>query len=158
MQLDIARNISLLGFRSSFKYWINNKDVIRDEYRFKVGVCNGLCNLMNSVGINVSSNVKLVGIHVRRGDMMEPRKRALGFTIASPLYFLEAMNLFREKYSPALARTSGSFKSVKDIYQEWKTKTQIGNSSEATKTFSGGPEESGVLFVVSGDKQTQYMQ
>ena len=99
MSISNLNNITLKGLLQSYKYFQKYADEIRREFTFSADVILSLCNMMKNVVRKLTVGVRLVGIHVRRGDKASNSKlQKSGFYVASQMYYEDAMNIMRTKY------------------------------------------------------------
>ena len=92
------------GYLQSWKYFYHHLDDIRNQFRFVDSVLYEAGSVLESALITkfVRYNRKymtLVGVHVRRGDMLKPESVRFGYKIAPPEYVARAMDYFRRKYN-----------------------------------------------------------
>lgn len=103
-------DVLLFGYFQSWRYFDHIRHRIVRHFRFKPSTTEQAAKLLKSLTDKYShrsnlslvvngsrSDVVLVGIHVRRGDMMSLLER--GYTVASPEYLKRAMALMEDRIS-----------------------------------------------------------
>ncbi len=90
LQPNTSQHILLSGYWQSQKHFVNQRDQIREQLRFKQTVIDSVKNLTQTVMKNPTST--LVGIHIRRGDFVGGRN------ISSDKFIFDAMAYFTRKY------------------------------------------------------------
>jgi len=91
LQPNQSQHIKLSGYWQSQKYFVNQRDQIREQLRFKQTVLDSVKNFTETVVKNTTST--LVGIHIRRGDFVGHR------TVSSDKFIFNAMAYFTTKYN-----------------------------------------------------------
>lgn len=92
-----AENIKLRGYWQSWKYFEHVKDKIRRDFRFKKNIRTIINGTLEELRL-VYPGRKIIGIHVRRGDMAETEKYEYGYTVAPMSYIEKAMAYMEEKF------------------------------------------------------------
>ena len=106
LSLNFMRNIVLDGFYQSWRYFDHVRSDIRRQFQFRsstvaaVNVFLGDSAKLLPVGgdSTADSPCTYVGIHVRRGDLLESRNVKSGYVVADGTYFARAMRYFSKKY------------------------------------------------------------
>lgn len=97
------KTTKLYGFFQSWRYFSNIEKELREELTFDPNTRNtALTFIREHVPSEVKNNYTLVGIHVRRGDILLDSFRNYGYTTAPPSYFHNAMSYFVKKFSNVL--------------------------------------------------------
>ncbi|KAL3871030.1 hypothetical protein ACJMK2_039054 [Sinanodonta woodiana] len=94
--LDTSVNWTLSGYFQSWKYFYKEDDLIRRSFEFMPKVYEPAAQF---VEIFTLENKTIVGVHVRRGDMVSDFLATMGYTTAPVSYLHKAMNYFGEMYS-----------------------------------------------------------
>ena len=102
LHLKTGRNVEMVGYLQSWKYFSNFEDEVRRQLRFVDGIRTRAEAYIRSVverhfGRN-SSDAVTVGIHVRRGDMTSEESYQHGYSVANADYIKSAMFYFQTKY------------------------------------------------------------
>ena len=92
-------NISIDGYIQSWKYFRFIEKELRQELKVRPHLDHYAKKLLNKyVGSHIAAGRLVISIHVRRGDVLKPEARKLGFCHAPKEYFDNAMrymlNLF----------------------------------------------------------------
>ncbi|CAF1011971.1 unnamed protein product [Didymodactylos carnosus] len=90
--LAVFNYLELKGFWQSYKYFDNYIDEIRGQFTFKPEIKQKIASSNLRPYQTNSSNVTLIGIHIRRGDFLSVRR------VSSNDYILESMIYFNKKY------------------------------------------------------------
>ena len=114
---QIARkNITLHGFFQSWKYFQDYSADLRKEFTFRTEIIdNAQAFLSQAIAKNLPPRTNnyerplLIGVHVRRGDMLQTYNKARGYTVASASYIQKAMKYFTDKFSQAVAKNHFMF-------------------------------------------------
>ncbi|GFO19260.1 galactoside 2-alpha-l-fucosyltransferase [Plakobranchus ocellatus] len=86
-------NISIDGYIQSWKYFRFIENELRQELKVHPHMAQYAKKLFNEyVGHHVAAGRLVISIHVRRGDVLKPEARKLGFCHAPKEYFDNAMN------------------------------------------------------------------
>jgi len=88
-------NVRLQGYFQSWRYFDNVVDRVRHNFVFCEHISAEAKLFLSSV--EPAEGIR-VGVHVRRGDMIDQRLRYYGYTIATPDYFRSAMQYFADRY------------------------------------------------------------
>ncbi|CAH1792447.1 unnamed protein product [Owenia fusiformis] len=99
MNITIKKNITLVGYFQSYKYWQDASDEIYEEFSFNEDVDEIASQFIAGVQTDTQINITLVGVHVRRADMSTPGAQADGYTVPRMSYFEKAMEYFRQNYT-----------------------------------------------------------
>lgn len=92
--LNPAKNWTLDGYFQSWKYFCDIDKEIRHEFTFR--------DIIKRRAFDILSNFTgrtLVGVHVRRDDMLLTRQKIKGYNAADESYVKKAMTFFREIYT-----------------------------------------------------------
>ena len=101
---DKSRNTQLTGYMQSWKYFQHVENDLRRQFNFRESVKSSAKTVIHKV---VSpwvakdvhfEDLTLIGVHIRRGDIMEKQKVDYGYVTASEDYIERAMNYYRDKY------------------------------------------------------------
>ena len=107
------RNVILAGYMQSWKYFDSYRDDIRSMFTFSGHVFNASLRAIERKLVNFLNNNRtvekqtdaplrmptLVGIHVRRGDILDPGQAAHGHRPATEEYLLRAALHFQRVYA-----------------------------------------------------------
>ncbi|XP_060063901.1 galactoside alpha-(1,2)-fucosyltransferase 2-like [Ylistrum balloti] len=104
------RNVHYKGYFQSWKYLVKYEDDLREMFRFRPHILNLAASILHkaiSSKINVFNNTgvqpTLVGVHVRRGDVLNDKLFVkYGYKVADYAYLKKAMAYFRNKFSNVL--------------------------------------------------------
>ena len=92
-------NITIDGYIQSWKYFRLIEQEVRQEFILNEALKNYvIMEFHNLVGIYLQQNRLIISIHVRRGDVLKPEARRLGFCHAPKLYFDRAMKHMLSKF------------------------------------------------------------
>ena len=102
LHLKTGRNINMVGYLQSWKYFNKFGEEVRRQLRFVDSIRSTADAYIRSVvewhfGRN-SSDVVTVGIHVRRTDMATEEAFKQGYSVANVDYIKSAMFYFQTKY------------------------------------------------------------
>ncbi|CAG5133774.1 unnamed protein product [Candidula unifasciata] len=96
-------NISIRGYIQSWKYFRLMEKEIRKEFTLNKFVrTRATLDFTSYVGKFVRDGRPVVGVHVRRGDVLKPEARKLGFCHAPKSYLDNAMKYMLRKYPNAV--------------------------------------------------------
>ena len=99
-------HVRLIGFFQSWRYFDTVTDRIRQNFVFEEHILTKAKLFLSSVKpvrwIESGVQFVFVGVHVRRGDMIEPHFRRAGYTVATSDYFRSAMRYFANRYQHVL--------------------------------------------------------
>ncbi|CAH1779289.1 unnamed protein product [Owenia fusiformis] len=98
MNIKPKRNVTVHTFLQSFKYFQMIQEVIRQEFRFHTNISEAADMFITNF-TKMEKNVTLVGIHIRRGDILRQNKIDFGYTVPNTLYFINATDYFRNQFS-----------------------------------------------------------
>lgn len=90
-----GKNVSLPGFRQSWKYFHHANDEVKNIFHFKERFLDRAKTYKNEIS---KGGYKIVGIHVRRGDITPQKRIQKGNAVVGMGFFKKAMNYFKEKY------------------------------------------------------------
>lgn len=117
------KNIHYKGYFQSWKYFVSFEEELRKMFRFRPQILNEAASILHkavSKGLrdlnNTDERPVLVGVHVRRGDMMDDKTFIdFGYKVADVAYIKTAMAYFRQKYANIIfIVSSNDLKWVKD--------------------------------------------
>lgn len=95
-------HVRLIGYYQSWRYFDNVADRVRHNFVFREHISTKAKSYLSSVEPaewkTSNSGYTRVGIHVRRGDMIDQRLRDYGYTVATRDYFQSATRYFAERY------------------------------------------------------------
>ena len=105
-RLNYETNIQLYGFFQSWRYFGDYEKEIRKQFTFnnaaqktaKLFIEKALNKYYYNNTRSDPSNVVFVGIHIRRGDMLDLDNFDQGYTVAPPSYLDMAMGFFEARY------------------------------------------------------------
>ena len=100
---DVHVDIKLVGYFLSWKYFRDIVGLLREELTFNKFIITRAKRHME--GILATSKIRyrrIVGVHVRRGDINSPYLRMKGFVLPTSEYFRKAMKYFTRKYHDVL--------------------------------------------------------
>jgi len=97
-------NVYLRGYFQSWRYFDNVADLLRANFVFREGIAAEARNFLSLKSpprwLEPKVDFVRVGIHVRRGDMVNNAYfKDYGYTVAPPEYFAKAMAMFVKQYS-----------------------------------------------------------
>ena len=91
-------NIRLDGYYQSWKYFRHIEREVREHFRFRFDIVSVAREFLRSIAPRKGLQVTRVGIHVRRGDLLEGYYQNFGYSVATASYFAQAMTYFRERF------------------------------------------------------------
>ncbi|CAG5119211.1 unnamed protein product [Candidula unifasciata] len=91
-------NLTLSGFFQSWKYFQNITETIRTEFLFRTPVLRQRDKILQTVLPHPKQEVILVGVHVRRSDLLSNQNIAMGYTVPDTSYFKKAFQWMRSKF------------------------------------------------------------
>jgi len=102
LSLNFMRNIVLDGFYQSWRYFDHVRSDIRKQFQFRsstvAAVDNFLSDSAKLLPPGSDEPYVFVGIHVRRGDLLDGYNVKAGYTVADASYFSRAMQYFGKKF------------------------------------------------------------
>ena len=101
MELGPDKDVFLWGYFQSWKYFQGVEDEIKKQFTFKETVTAKSKEQIGKLTKTTDrSRFILVGVHVRRGDMVDSKNFVdYGYIAADELYLNQAMDYFNENYS-----------------------------------------------------------
>ncbi|XP_046577065.1 galactoside alpha-(1,2)-fucosyltransferase 2-like isoform X2 [Haliotis rubra] len=91
----LKRDTHFGGYFQSWLYWVKYEDTIREHFTIKSDLKASAENYIDAslqeLGVENRSSVSLVGVHVRRGDLLNDFFREHGYFVAPEEYFHKAM-------------------------------------------------------------------
>ncbi len=104
-EIPTNSDVILVGYFQSWKYFLGMESLLRTQFAFKEETRNTAQTFI-SHGLERSFNnqarrgdVVIIGVHVRRGDMLKDANVHLGYTVADVQYIKRAMHLFEVMFS-----------------------------------------------------------
>ena len=100
LQFDPLYSVSLRSYLQSYVYFTNYSMEIRRQYVFREHIQNKALNILkqicNKFGIRDRKYHTMIGVHVRRGDMVSLLKKenTLDIRVASSNYLLQVVTYF----------------------------------------------------------------
>jgi galactoside 2-L-fucosyltransferase 1/2 len=93
-------NVQLRGYFQSWRYFDHVADVVRRNFVFKEDIARRANEYLSSVAPPQWRDVDFVrvGIHVRRGDMIQPYYQDYGYNVPPAEYFVKAMRMFIQRF------------------------------------------------------------
>ncbi|GFO01876.1 galactoside 2-alpha-l-fucosyltransferase [Plakobranchus ocellatus] len=98
MELPVD-DIVIDGYLQSWRYFYNARAEIKKLFTFYPSVlvkAKQLVNSMWDIRRYPPNSTALIGVHVRRGDYLQPDRKRRGFTVAKRSYFLRAFQWMRD--------------------------------------------------------------
>lgn len=102
LKLSNQTSFWISGYLQSYKYFEAFFDDLRSQFTFKKHIQDEANRILSNVtkthlqAKNAKKlNLTVIGIHIRRGDMVGNK---YGYTVGTKEYFLKAMEWFRSKY------------------------------------------------------------
>ena len=98
--------VRLQGYFQSWKYFAHSLDRIISQFQFRDHVLSRVSTFFQEhvrvrdpvTGLGSVDDVRLIGVHVRRGDMASTEAEFHGYVAAPPAYIHNAMLYFEEMY------------------------------------------------------------
>ncbi|XP_059144926.1 galactoside alpha-(1,2)-fucosyltransferase 2-like [Physella acuta] len=87
-------NISLRGYFQSWKYFSHIQEEIRREFTFLPHITEQSVEFYKKLSESYK-NRTFVGVHVRRGDLLDAKNQKRGSVVANQSYFLKAFSVMR---------------------------------------------------------------
>ncbi|CAH1777962.1 unnamed protein product [Owenia fusiformis] len=101
--LNYNLDITLVGYFQSWKYFETYKDDLKKHFTFNYDYRKKINSYLKRIpGFkqgNKTRSTTLVGIHIRRGDMLDYNNVKLGYTVADEFYIQKAMTYYLSKYT-----------------------------------------------------------
>jgi len=105
LSLNFMRNIVLDGFYQSWRYLDHVRSDIRKQFQFRSSTVAAINNflvesakLLEPSSADPADPVVYVGVHVRRGDLLDSYNVKAGYTVADAAYFSRAVKYFGKKF------------------------------------------------------------
>lgn len=101
-------NIKHRSYLQSWKYFEKHEQSIRSQFQFRNDTQKQAQNVINNIvneyvkSVNDSSNLQIIGVHVRRGDYLTAHNRKYGYITANKEYLDKAFQYFRKKLKNCL--------------------------------------------------------
>ncbi|XP_071081562.1 galactoside alpha-(1,2)-fucosyltransferase 2-like [Haliotis cracherodii] len=103
MHIAIGENVCIGNYLQSYKYFEHVQEAIKKQFTFKkeirdkaMGIIDGAINTFHKRNTTLKdTRLVLVGVHVRRGDMV---KNKFGYAVATPEYLANATQYYRDKF------------------------------------------------------------
>ncbi|XP_064609840.1 galactoside alpha-(1,2)-fucosyltransferase 2-like [Liolophura sinensis] len=104
---NFTRNQTMNGYFQSWRYFSDVFAELRNQFTFKDDIVKrarlALKTSIQSQHPHFSlENATFVGVHVRRGDMVQPEMIQFGYAVGSKGYLYQAMDHFRSKYKSVM--------------------------------------------------------
>ena len=122
--LEPTRNYRLRNYLHSWKYFEGYESNIRKQLVFRKPiqriVSKIIQNIIEKYNFKSRTDLVLIGIHVRRGDMA---RSANGYKVATKQYFEKAINFFSSKFKTPILfviATNGEFWVIQNIIRNKK--------------------------------------
>ena len=93
-------DILLIGYFQSWRYFQRVEQRVRVEFRFRKHIAAAAAHVLRQLTANYthsSTNLVLVGIHVRRSDMALDRHLKRGYTVADEHYIRRSINYVADR-------------------------------------------------------------
>ncbi|XP_071121087.1 galactoside alpha-(1,2)-fucosyltransferase 1-like isoform X2 [Mytilus edulis] len=97
-QFNSSNSFRLGTYLQSWKYFDEYENALRNHLTFRGHIIKTATNIIKQILTKYSisrANVTLVGVHIRRGDMVNNKQ---GFVVATPEYLSKAVDYFLNKY------------------------------------------------------------
>lgn len=102
LSLNFMRNIVLDGFYQSWRYFDHVRSDIRKQFQFRLSTVAAINNFLSDstklLAKDSDEPCVFVGIHMRRGDLLDSYNIKAGYTVAESSYFSRAMQYFGKKF------------------------------------------------------------
>ncbi|CAH1786204.1 unnamed protein product [Owenia fusiformis] len=95
-------NHQISGYLQSWKYFDFVKPDILEQFQFDLKTSQLAKEFISEIKKGLSGQITLIGVHVRRGDMISRKNIDFGHQVATTEYLKNAMLTFKQKY-PKLA-------------------------------------------------------
>jgi galactoside 2-L-fucosyltransferase 1/2 len=96
---NLARvNTKLLGYYQSWKYLEGAESIVRDNLVFRDKYLKPAVQFLAAHPLPSAEFIR-VGIHIRRGDMIQEYYRNYGYVVPDAEYFRRAMQYYHQKYA-----------------------------------------------------------
>ncbi len=93
------QDVWLYGWLTSYKYFINYLPELRHRFAFNSTINFKAQNVFDTLMKDVKrTEITLVGVHVRRGDMASEKQQEMGIRLPSLSYFTKAINYYQKRY------------------------------------------------------------
>ncbi|OQV13298.1 putative Galactoside 2-alpha-L-fucosyltransferase 1 [Hypsibius exemplaris] len=104
---DVYPIMTLRGYFQSWKYFRSNPALIRQQFTFTPAVFQTALGTVETALRTYTESTgtipeSIIGIHVRRGDILRPVMKKYGHTVASPSYLTNLVHNLTELYQPAV--------------------------------------------------------
>ncbi|XP_063443152.1 galactoside alpha-(1,2)-fucosyltransferase 1-like [Mytilus trossulus] len=94
-----SNNSRIFPCLQSWKYFYDSRIELKKQFTFRDRIRqeaeNNINQIIKRLDIRSARNITLVGVHIRRGDMVN---HGLGFNVATSQYLTKAMHYFNSKY------------------------------------------------------------
>ncbi|XP_060605154.1 galactoside 2-alpha-L-fucosyltransferase Sec1-like [Ruditapes philippinarum] len=94
-EIKSGKNITMLGYLQSWKYFYGAYDIIKYVFRLKEKYLLQAKKFLSRVSL---TGYKRVCIHVRRGDITSNKKQTIGYAIADMKFIEKAREFFKMRY------------------------------------------------------------
>ncbi|CAC5413513.1 FUT1_2 [Mytilus coruscus] len=105
---DPSTPVKLKGYLQSWKYFKHFEKELRKQFVFKEEVKQKAKDVIEKYTKEFtrnkanSENLKIIGVHIRRGDYLTTHNIKYGYNVASKAYLQKAFDHFRSKYKNCL--------------------------------------------------------
>jgi len=98
--LNFMRNIVLDGFYQSWRYFDHVRTDVRKQFQFRASTITAVDAFLRESALLAPGVVDptYVGVHVRRGDLLEARNVKAGYTVADASFIKRAIRYYEKKF------------------------------------------------------------
>ena len=108
-KLDLpSEDVCIMGYLQSWRYFQGYFSQVREQFTFKQKVLEKVAATIRAVRLLAAEregvrprDINVVGMHVRRGDMLTPHSRQQGYRVPGAGYYYKAMLYFHARYPHA---------------------------------------------------------
>lgn len=138
------KTIVINGYFQSWRYLRLTSERVRHHFTFKPDTRQVATRFLQAnIPAGWTTDFLRVGVHIRRGNFLEPRPMKKGYSVGTELYFQKAMRYFVEKHG----RTQFIVASMDRI---WTTKfIYFNDTALANITFSFGRKAAQDMAILS---------
>ena len=102
-KLDPCHNSTLVGYFQSYKYFEQYQTQLAVQLQFRDEIRRRATRFLDEAvrqtyPLHTRAEVLLVGVHVRRGDMVTPRARQFGYVSPGKDYYVRAVSQLQSTY------------------------------------------------------------
>lgn len=128
--LDLPEeNIIVKGYHQSWKYFHDYRNDILKQFQFNKDINVKAKLFLNEITRN--KNVRLIGIHIRRGDMMKESNKVYGHAVADKNYLDGAISYFNKKYNCIFVVASQDMNWSKGALKEYSSQIVFSEGHDA---------------------------